>query len=95
MSFQEDLLEGQSTLRKFIRELGPRESVLNDASFGALHLALNRVVDLTDHCITRGVVERFWDTNNTFYFPSGEMIITPYDFPMLMGMRFAGAPLVY
>jgi hypothetical protein len=40
------------------------------------------------------LVERWWDTTNTFHLPSaGEMTITPGDFSLLTGLRVGGAPL--
>ncbi|KAI8547553.1 hypothetical protein RHMOL_Rhmol07G0205100 [Rhododendron molle] len=44
--------------------------------------------------LTTALVERCWDTTNTFHFPeAGEMMITPSDFAMLTGLRDGGDPL--
>jgi len=51
------------------------------------------MVDLIDHCVTYGMVERFWDTTNNFHFPFGEMTTIPFDFAMRMGLGFTGEPL--
>jgi len=50
---------------------------------------------LTDRCVTHGIAERFWATNNTLYFPFGGMTITPFDFTILIGLKFFGDSLVY
>jgi len=76
-SSQDDLIMGAATLRTFMKELRPREvqihSVLEHARFGASYLALNRVLTLTDHCISCGMVNRFCNVTNTFHLPFREM----------------------
>mgnify|MGYP001074078695 CR=1 FL=1 len=64
------------------------EAVVESAGFGILYTTLRGVVDLTYHFITHEVVERFWDTTNIFYLPFDEMTITPFDFAVLIGLRF-------
>jgi len=35
--------------------------------------------------------ERFWDTTCTFHFPGiGEVMLMPYDFSVITGLRFSG-----
>ncbi|XP_026411879.1 uncharacterized protein LOC113307644 isoform X2 [Papaver somniferum] len=38
------------------------------------------------HAMVEYIVERFWDTTNTFHFPFGEMGFTPLDWVMLTGV---------
>jgi len=70
-------------------------SVLNNAGFCAFHYAIKRVVDLTDRCLTRAIVKRFWDTSNTFHLPFEEMTMSPLDLAMLTGVDFPEDLLVY
>ena len=98
-SLQEDLVRGAGGIRKFIKGLRPREiqiqSILNHASFDAFYLTRNGVVDLHYHCVTHGVLKRFWGTSSIFHFRFGEMTITHYGFAMLTVVGFAGELLVY
>ncbi|KAL7168350.1 hypothetical protein ACSBR2_038734 [Camellia fascicularis] len=43
------------------------------------------------------LVERWWDTTNSFhFFSTGEMTLTPYDFSMLTGLRVGvGDPIPF
>ncbi|KAI8572489.1 hypothetical protein RHMOL_Rhmol01G0203200 [Rhododendron molle] len=44
--------------------------------------------------LTTALVERWWDTTNTFHLlEAGEMTITPGDFALLTGLRVGGDPL--
>ena len=62
-----------------------RENVDN-AGFGIFVIMLQRSSNnLTQ---TQTLVERWWDTNNTFHFLFGEM--TPLDFSMITGLEFGG-----
>ncbi|KAL7229444.1 hypothetical protein ACSBR2_008036 [Camellia fascicularis] len=41
------------------------------------------------------LVERWWDTTDSFHFSlTGEMMLTPYDFSMLTGLRVGVASLI-
>ena len=87
--FHQHLVRGAGYPKKFMRDLGHREVqiryVLSNTYLGLLHSALEGVVHLTNHFITRVIVERFRVTPNTFHFPVGEITIVPFDFVMLMG----------
>lgn len=60
-----------------------------------LLLCIKQGADLTGRCVTRGVIERLWDTTSTFYLLFGEMTIAHFDFAMLTGTGFTGELLVY
>ncbi|KAI3924322.1 hypothetical protein MKW98_032523, partial [Papaver atlanticum] len=50
----------------------------------------------TSHSLIDYIVERFWDTTNTFHFPFGEMGFTPLDWVMLTGLSIGvGADIPY
>ena len=40
------------------------------------------------------LVERWWDSTNTFHLPFEEMTMTPYDFSMITGLKVDGDRLV-
>ncbi|XP_026387471.1 protein MAIN-LIKE 1-like isoform X2 [Papaver somniferum] len=48
---------------------------------------LNMELGETPHSMVEYIVERFWDTTNTFHFPFGEMAFTPLDWVMLTGVN--------
>ncbi|KAL7228205.1 hypothetical protein ACSBR2_007005 [Camellia fascicularis] len=46
---------------------------------------------MASQALLRALVERWWDTTNSFHFSStGEMTITPYDFSMITGLGVRG-----
>ncbi|KAI8529979.1 hypothetical protein RHMOL_Rhmol11G0018000 [Rhododendron molle] len=60
--------------------------------FEAFVLGLN--LPKMDWSLVTSLVERWWDTTNTFHLPSAsEMTITPGDFSLLTGLRVGGVPL--
>ena len=79
-----------------MRELGHRRvqirTMLEHAGFQS---ALRGVADLTDCCVTRGLVERFQEPVDTFHFLFGNITISCFNFAMLMVLGFTGEPLVY
>ncbi|KAI8547454.1 hypothetical protein RHMOL_Rhmol07G0197100 [Rhododendron molle] len=68
------------------------QELVRAAGFEAFVLGLN--LPKIDWSLMTSLVERWWDTTNTFHFPSaGEMTITPGDFSLLTGLRVGGIPL--
>ena len=55
--------------------------VVKHVGFGVFYSALSEVADLTNRCVTCGVVERFWHITNIFHFLFKEMTITPLTLP--------------
>jgi len=49
--------------KKFITNLRSKEmqvrTVLENTSFGSFYAALERISQLTNHCVTHGIVKRF------------------------------------
>ncbi|KAL7162076.1 hypothetical protein ACSBR2_042533 [Camellia fascicularis] len=51
---------------------------------------------LASQALLRALVERWWDTTNSFHFSSvGEMTITPFDFSMLIGLEVGVDPIPF
>ncbi len=48
-----------------------------------------------DRKLVRALVERWWDTTNSFHFQFGEMTITPLDFAATTGLRVGGDPIPF
>lgn len=48
-----------------------------------------------DHVVLTVLVERWWDTANTFNFRFGEMTVTPLDFAAITRLRVGGEPIPY
>lgn len=55
---------------------------------------LNIECNVTQHAVVDYIVERFWDTTNTFHFPFGEMGFTPLDWVMLTGLSIGDGYVV-
>lgn len=71
----------------------PARELVQAAGFETFILGLN--LPKIDWSLLTSLVERWWDTTNTFHFPSaGEMTITPGDFSLLTGLRIGGASLL-
>ncbi|GMY11562.1 protein MAIN-LIKE 1-like isoform X6 [Fagus crenata] len=52
-------------------------------------------VERKNLAIIKSLVERFWDTTNTFHLPQvGEMTMTPRDFSTITGLRMGGRRLL-
>ncbi|KAL9229380.1 hypothetical protein vseg_004851 [Gypsophila vaccaria] len=70
------------------------KTVIANSCFGhLLEVALS--IGENKRAITRGLMELFWDTTNTFHMPAREMTVTPLDFAMLSGVPFGGMDVVY
>ncbi|KAI3847085.1 hypothetical protein MKW98_015440, partial [Papaver atlanticum] len=77
---------------KFICEHSLRvKYIIERAGWGSL---LSIECSETQHSVVDYIVERFWDTTNTFHFPFGEMGFTPLDWVMLTGLSIGDGPAV-
>ena len=68
-------------------------NIINDAGFGTFFKALlnQETHKYKDLQLSLALLERFWDTTCTFHFPGiGEVILTPYDFFVITGLRLGG-----
>ncbi|XP_028120977.1 uncharacterized protein LOC114318317 [Camellia sinensis] len=75
-------------LPAWVREL------VDEAGFGLFCTELSR--HLASRALLRALMERCWDTTNSFNFTStGEMTMTPYDFFMITGLRVGGDPIPF
>ena len=45
--------------------------------------------------LTRGLLDSFWDSTNTFHFSWGEMALTPFEFGVITGLRMTGEDLTW
>ena len=69
------------------------KNVINEGGFGTFFEALSNheTHEYKDLQLLLALVERFWDTNCTFHFPNiGEVMLTPYDFFVITGLRLGG-----
>ena len=69
------------------------KNVINEAGFGTFFEALSnhKTHDYKDLQLLLALVERFWDTTCTFHFSNiGELMLTPYDFFVITGLRLGG-----
>lgn len=57
------------------------------------YATMSYVGNQASHPFVLGLMEWFWDATNTFHFPWGEMMITPFDFQMLTGLSFTDTPV--
>ncbi|KAL7163962.1 hypothetical protein ACSBR2_039965 [Camellia fascicularis] len=63
--------------------------LVDEAGFSLFCSGLARL--LARRALLSALVERWWDTTNSFHFSStGEMTMTPYDFSMITGLRVGG-----
>ncbi|KAF6137217.1 hypothetical protein GIB67_030981 [Kingdonia uniflora] len=88
---------------------GLLDKVLKWYRWIAVYLTLKKLVDdmgfvkfcsinagNSDNRLIHALVERWWPSTHTFYFPCGELGLTPLDFVMLMGISFGrGRELSY
>ncbi|XP_058223136.1 protein MAINTENANCE OF MERISTEMS-like [Rhododendron vialii] len=73
-------------------DLSSVQELVHATGFKAFDLGLN--LPKIDWSLMTSLVKRWWDTTNTFHFPSaGEVTITPGDFSLLTSLRVGGAPL--
>ena len=81
-------------LRSAWAALSPRlKNVINEARFGTFFEALSNheTHEYKDLQLLLALVEHFWDTTYTFHFPNiGEVMLTPYDFSIIIGLRLGG-----
>ena len=81
-------------LKNMWKALSPNiKNIINEAGFGTFFEApLNQEThEYKDLQLLLTLAERFWDTTCTFHFPSiGEVMLTPYDFSIITGLRLGG-----
>ena len=69
------------------------KNIFNEAGFGTFFETLlnHETHEYKDLQLLLALVERFWDTTCTFHFPSiEEVVLTPYDFSVITGLRLGG-----
>ena len=69
------------------------KNVINEASFGIFFKAFSnhKTREYKELQLLLALVECFWDTTYTFHFPNiGEVMLTPYDFSVITGLRLGG-----
>ena len=81
-------------LKNTWEELSPNiKSIINEANFGTFFKTLlnQETHDYKDLQLLLALAERFWDTTCTFHFLGiGEVMLTPYDFSVITGLRLGG-----
>jgi hypothetical protein len=85
---------GSASSLAYYRALPSSVRALVDASGFTIFIRL-LTVTRTDRRLIRALVERWWDTTNTFHFRFGEMTITPLDFAAITGLRVGGEPIPF
>ena len=68
-------------------------NIINEAGFGTFFEALlsHETHEYKDLQLLLTLAERFWDTTCTFHFLGiGEVMLTPYDFSIIIGLRLGG-----
>lgn len=84
--------EGKKVHKWFSALPEQARELVRATGFEAFDLDLN--LPKVDWSLMTSLVEKWWDTTNTFHLPSaGEMTISPGDFSLLTGLRVHGAPL--
>ena len=66
---------------------------INEVGFGTFFEALlnHEAHEYKDLQLLLALAEHFWDTTCTFHFPGiGKVILTPYDFSVITGLRLGG-----
>ena len=69
------------------------KNIINEASFDTFFEALlnHETHEYKDLQLLLALAERFWDTTCTFHFPTiGEVMLTPYDFFVITGLKLDG-----
>ena len=69
------------------------KNIINQAGFGTFFEVLlnHETHEYINLQLFLVLAERFWDTTRTFHFPSiGEVMLTPYDFSVITGLRLGG-----
>ncbi|KAI7985422.1 Protein MAINTENANCE OF MERISTEMS, partial [Camellia lanceoleosa] len=68
--------------------------LVDQAGFGLFCTGISRYP--TSRTLTGALVERWWDTTNSFHFSAtGDMTMTPFDFVVLTGLDMEGWPIPY
>ena len=73
------------------------KNVINEASFGTFFEALSNheTNEYKDLQLLLALAERFWKTTYTFHFPNiGEVMLTTYDFSIIIGLRLGGKRII-
>ena len=73
------------------------KNFINEAGFGTFFEALSNheTNEYKDLQLLLALVERFWETTYTFHFPNiGEVMLTPYDFSIIIGLRLGGKRII-
>ena len=68
-------------------------NIINEVGFQTFFEALlnQETHEYKDLQLLLALSERFWDTTCTFHFPGiGEVMLTPYDFSVISGLRLGG-----
>lgn len=71
------------TLKKIIDKNENLAEALNRTNFQSFLNIVN--IENFDTYLVRVLVERWWDTINTFHIPCGERTFTPINFTMITG----------
>ena len=69
------------------------KNIINEADFDTFFEALlnHETHEYKDLQSLLALAERFWDTTCTFHFLGiGEIMLTPYDFSIIIGLRLGG-----
>ena len=69
------------------------KNIINELGFGTFFETLlnQETHEYKDLQFLLALAERFWDTTCTFHFPGiGEVMLTPYDFSVITGLRLGG-----
>ena len=69
------------------------KNIIDEAGFQTFFQALlnQDTHEYKDLQLLLTLSERFWDTTCTFHFPGiGEVMLTPYDFSVIIGLRLGG-----
>ena len=69
------------------------KNIFNEAGFGTFFETLlnHETHEYKDLQLLIALAKRFWDTTCTFHFPGiGEVMLTPYDFSVITGLRLGG-----
>ena len=73
------------------------KNFINEAGFGTFFEALSNheTNEYKDLQLLLALVERFWETTYTFHFPNiGEVMLTPYDFSIIIGLRLGSKRII-
>ena len=69
------------------------KNIINEVGFGTYFADLlnQETHEYKDLQLLLALAECFWDTTCTFHFPGiGEVMLTPYDFSVITGLRLGG-----